>query len=139
MTVTIPDVMRRVRNHFIIERIAQDWQVQQGGITPAHFRPGEWIAIADGPLAGVHQLDEHGALPGAADAAWRGCIFRLEPPEGFLRLCAEIARWAQAHPDPAAASERFGEYSRSQRTADWAQAFASQLAPYVRMYPEVTL
>ena len=28
---------------------------------------GDWIAILDGPLQGVHQLDEYGAIPGAKD------------------------------------------------------------------------
>lgn len=140
MNVTIPDVMRHVRNHFVSSRIDHSWQVAGGRLLPeTYFRPGEWIAILDGPARGVWQLDENGAIPGAGDAVWAGRICLLEPPEGFLRLCGEIARWCAAHPDPAMTSERFGEYSRSQTGGGWTRVFASSLAPYTRMYTEVNL
>lgn len=138
MTVTIPDVMRHVRNHFVTGCIDWHWQTEGGALSPAgSFRPGEWIAIADGPLRGVWQLDEYGAIPGAADAAWTGRVFLLEPPGDFLRLCGEIAEWAKAHADPTLLSERFGAYSRSQSSGDWTRVFARALAPYKRMYAEV--
>ena len=138
MTVTIPDVMRHVRNHFVSARIDESWWVADGVLLPEGlFGPGEWIAIADGPLCGVHQLDEYGGIPGAKDVAWEGRICLLTPPAGFLRLCCEIDAWAKAHPDPAMTSERFGEYSRTQAHTDWTQAFAPSLAPYQRMYTEV--
>lgn len=138
MTVTIPDVMRHVRNYFVSARIDESWRVVNGAILPEGiFGPGEWIAIAGGPLSGVHQLDEYGDIPCAGNAAWDGRICLLTPPAGFLRLCSEIAAWAKAHPDPTMTSERFGEYSRSQEHTDWTQAFAPSLAPYRRMYAEV--
>lgn len=140
MNVTIPDVMRHVRNYFVSSCIDWSWQIEGGRLLPeTSFRPGEWIAVLDGPVRGVWQLDENGALPGAADAAWAGRICLLEPPEGFLRLCGEIAQWAAQHPDPTMTSERFGEYSRSQTSGGWTQAFAGSIAPYTRMYPEVNL
>ena len=140
MNVTIPDVMRHVRNHFVTSRIDWSWRLSGGLLLPeTSFRPGEWIAILDGPVRGVWQLDETGAIPGAADAAWEGRICLLEPPAGFLRLCGEIAEWAAKHADPTLISERFGEYSRSHASGDWTQVFASALAPYTRMYTEVNL
>lgn len=141
MTISVSDVMRRVRNHFITGSMEGSWQLSGGRLLPAgRFMPGEWIAITgpDAP-AGVWQLDEDGSLPDAADAAWTGTICRLSPPEDFLRLCREIAQWAERNPDPALRSERFGAYSRTQHSGDWGQIFASALAPYVRMYPEVNL
>ena len=138
MTVTIPDVMRHVRNHFPTGRIQERWQLSNGHLSPARFLPGEWIAISgpDGPR-GVYQLDEHGCIPGVPDAQWEGAILLLAPPEDFLRLCGEIARWVQRHPDPAATSERFGEYSRSSSGDAWTKVFANALAPYRHMYAEV--
>lgn len=140
MTVTIPDVMRHVRNHFVSTRIDWLWQTVEGRLLPeGTFAPGEWIAILDGPHAGVWQLDEYGAIPGAQDAQWTGRICLLAPPAGFLRLCSEIAEWAAAHPDPSLSSERFGEYSRTMTHTHWTRAFSPELAPYMRMYTEVNL
>lgn len=140
MTVTMPDVMRHVRNYFVSAHIDESWQVVDGALLPEGLlNPGDWVAILDGPLAGVHQLDEYGGVPGAKDACWEGRICLLTPPAGFARLCCEIAAWAKAHPDPSAVSERFGEYSRTLAHTDWTQAFAPALAPYTRMYPEVNL
>lgn len=139
MNVTIPEVMRHVRSYFASGSITESWTIADGHLTPDLYFPGEWIAIT-GPDApcGVYQLDENCALPGVPDAAWTGQIFLLNPPAAFLRLCDEIAEWAKAHPDLTMTSERFGEYSRTQTSADWRQVFASALAPYTRMYPEVT-
>lgn len=138
MTVTVPHVMRCVRNCFAVSRISRDWELRRGALLPrAHFLPGEWIAIADGPVRGIWQLDENGALPGVPDASWTGDILLLEPPAEFLHLCDEIAAWAAAHPDPTVTAEHFGEYSRSQTASRWEQVFAPSLAPYRRMYPEV--
>jgi len=141
MTVTIPDVMRHVRNHFVTGSLAGSWSLTEGSISPSvsELIPGAWIAIPDGPLRGVHQLDEYGALPDASDTAWTGRILLLEPPQDFLRLCSEIAQWAREHADPTLTSERFGEYSRQSTSGDWTQVFASTLAPYTRMYPEVNV
>ena len=140
MNVTIPDVMRHVRNHFVAERYDGRWQIVRGELLPAKiFLPGEWIAVLDGPVRGVWQLDENGAIPGAEDAAWAGRICLLEPSAGFLHLCGEIAAWAAKHPDPGVTSERFGEYSRSQSPGGWTAVFANRLAPYTRMYSEVGL
>lgn len=138
MTVTVPDVMRHVRNHFPTGRIQESWQLSGGRLTPSFFLPGEWIAVT-GPDApcGIYCLDENGCIPGAADAQWEGAIVLMNPPEDFLRLCDEIAAWVQRHPDPAATSERLGEYSRSSSGDGWTQVFASALAPYRRMYTEV--
>ncbi|MBQ7850199.1 MAG: hypothetical protein IJ343_10785 [Clostridia bacterium] len=138
MNVTVPDVMRHVRNHFTTGSLKERWELSGGRLTPALFLPGEWIAVT-GPDApgGVYQLDETGAIPGAADAHWEGTILLLQPPEDFLRLCGEIDAWARQHPDPAARSERFGEYSRSSSGDSWTTVFADALAPYRRMYPEV--
>lgn len=140
MTVTIPDVMRHVRNHFVAECLDGSWQLQDGVLLPGDsLTPGGWIAILDGPAAGVYQLDEYGAIPGAADAAWEGRICILTPPAGFIRLCCEIALWTKDHADPTLTGERFGEYSCTRQPTHWAQVFAPALSPYTRMYTEVNV
>lgn len=137
MIITVPDVMRHVRNYFPAEQVCTRWTLADGMLQPAsHFYPGEWIAISEGPARGVWQLDENGAIPGAGSAEWTGCICRLSPPAGFLRLCAEITDWTEKHPYPTTVSEHLGDVSRSPNCADWTKVFASALAPYRRMYPE---
>lgn len=140
MTVTIPDVMRHVRNHFPTGSIHESWEISGGRLSPGFFLPSEWIAVTGpGAPAGVYQLDENGCLPGVPDTQWEGEILLLSPPEDFLRLCDEIAAWVQQHPDPAAASERFGEYQRSSSGDSWTQVFSAALTPYRHMYEEVSL
>lgn len=139
MTITPADVMRHVRNHFVSAAVCGEWTLAGGILSPAGcFKPGEWIAIPDaGAVSGIHQLDEYGALPGLPDAGWSGPILLLAPPADFLRLCREIADWAERHPDVTAVSERFGAYSRTQTSPAWEKVFAEALTPYRRMYPEV--
>lgn len=132
--------MRHVRNHFIRTAITAAWQHQDGVLTPAdRLSPGMWVAIAtaDGAPAGVYQLNDKGGIPDLPDAAWQGVIYLLQPPADFLRLCGDIACWAAAHPDPTASSEKLGEYSVSRSAVTWETAFATALAPYRRMFPEV--
>lgn len=139
MTVTVSDVMRRVRNFFPVASTEGPWQLRQGMLTPTLHAPGDWIAIEGEGPAGVYRLDEHGAICGVSDCEWTGRVWLLRPPADFLRLCAQIAQWQEAHPDPTVLSERFGEYSRSQTGAAWEKVFAAALRPYLRMYPEVRL
>lgn len=139
MSVSVSDVMRRVNNFFPAAHTEGAWQLRKGMLLPSLHSPGDWIAIeGDGPR-GVYQLDEHGAMGGVPDCEWTGQIWLLRPPEDFLRLCGDIARWQEAHPDPTLLSERFGEYSRSQTSCAWEQVFSSALRPWQRMYPEVKL
>lgn len=141
MSVTVPDVMRHVRNHFVTGYTDGDWQFTGGRLLPdIGLAPGTWIALTQADhLSGVYQLDEYGMLPGLPDHAWHGQLWLLNPPAAFLRLCREISEWHDSHPDPTVLSERFGEYSRSQSSGIWQKVFAARLAPYVRMYPEVGL
>lgn len=139
MTVTIADVMRHVRNYFMVDCVSGAWGFSGGVLTPAGaIAPGTWVAFSSpfgGP--GVWQLDERGAIPGAADTQWEGDIFLLNPPADFLHLCEDIASWAESHSDPAMTGERFGQYSRTLRPGAWQSAYREALAPYRHMFPEV--
>lgn len=141
MTVKVSDVMRHVRNHFILDSIFAVWQHTGGTLTPgSKLTPGTWIAItgADAPV-GVYQLDEKGGIPDLGEVTWTGRIYRLNPPADFIRLCGDIACWAQANPDASVTDEKLGAYSVSRRGVTWQEAFAPALAPYRRMYQEVAL
>lgn len=127
MNVTVPDVMRHVRNYFVVSRFHGSWHLTDGRLLEEAFRPGEWIAVPDGPVCGIWQVDEQGMLPGVPDAEWTGRIFLLAPPPDFLRLCADIADWADRHPAPG-----------MDDAASWMEAFSSALLPYQRMFPEVS-
>ncbi len=139
MTIKVSDVMRHVRNHFISHSICAAWNHTGGTLTPSdQLHPGQWIAVTgkDAP-AGVYQLDEQGGIPCLEDSAWTGTVFLLNPPADFIRLCGDIACWAEANPDPAVTAEKLGEYSVSRRGLTWQEAFAPALAPYQRMFTEV--
>ena len=46
MTVKVSDVMRYVRNHFILSSITGSWMHTGGALTPSErFVPGMWIAV----------------------------------------------------------------------------------------------
>ena len=143
MTIKVSDVMRHVRNHFIQSACAGSFRQEGGVLTPAngaadYFAPGMWVAIVskDGPQ-GVFQLTDQGGLAATEDITFTGTVYVLNPPADFLRLCGDIACWAEANPDPAVSAEKLGEYSVSRRAVTWETAFAPALAPYRRMYSEV--
>lgn len=141
MTVKVSDVMRHVHNHFINDSIHAAWQHTGGTLTPgSKLAPGMWIAITgeDAPI-GVYQLDENGGIPDLGDISWTGRVYRLNPPADFIRLCGDIACWAKANPDASVTGEKLGEYSVSRQAVTWQEAFAPALAPYRRMYQEVTV
>lgn len=141
MTVKVSDVMRHVRNHFIRDSISGSFSIVDGRLSPeGAFTPGMWIAVTGSKSpAGVFQLDEQGGIPNMADVSWTGVVYRLAPPEEFLRLCGDIACWAAANPDPAVSQEKLGDYSVSRRAVTWEEAFAPALAPYRRMFAEVNV
>lgn len=79
MTVTVQDVMRQMRNYFIASSLTGTFTVADGIIDlDPPLAPGAWVAIeGSGSLDGVHQLDENGKLPDAADGSWRGLLHLL--------------------------------------------------------------
>ena len=127
MTVTVQDVMRQMRNYFIASTLTGTFTVADGIIDlDPPLAPGAWVAIeGSGSLDGVHQLDENGKLPDAADGSWRGLLHLLSPTADFL------------HPDETLLTEKFGSYSRSQSSSAWEKVFERRLRPYLRMFPEV--
>lgn len=101
MTVTVQNVMRQMRNYFIASTLTGTFTVADGIIDlDPPLAPGAWVAIeGSGSFDGVHQLDENGKLPDAADGSWRGLLHLLSPTADFLRLCRDIRDWADKHPD----------------------------------------
>ena len=93
MTVTVQDVMRQMRNYFIASTLTGTFTVADGIIDlDPPLAPGAWVAIeGSGSLDGVHQLDENGKLPDAADGSWRGLLHLLSPTADFLRLCTAVS------------------------------------------------
>ena len=87
MTVTVQDVMRQMRNYFIASTLTGTFTVADGIIDlDPPLAPGAWVAIeGSSSLDGVHQLDENGKLPDAADGSWRGLLHLLSPTADFLR------------------------------------------------------
>ena len=147
MTVSVAQIMREVRNYFPCERIHGEWTLAGGVLSGSDaLRPGDWIAVLGSEYNnGVYQLDAAASLPRGVDEEWTGDIVRLAPPSDFLALCEEIAAWAQHHSPDSALRESFGAYSVTRaaspdgRPLGWQSVFAADLAPYRRMYGEVSL
>lgn len=146
MTITVPDVMREVSNAFPKARWEGAFTLTGGRLNLDALLPGDWIAV-EGSLRfdGIHQLDAEGRLPGAADEGFTGAVWLLSPPADFLRLCGEIAAWAETAAQPGVKRESFGAYAVEYPTnalgltPDWRGAFAAQLRPWRRMAEEVPL
>ncbi len=84
--------------YFIASTLTGTFTVADGIIDlDPPLAPGAWVAIeGSGSLDGVHQLDENGKLPDAADGSWRGLLHLLSPTADFLRLCRDIRDWADS-------------------------------------------
>ena len=141
--MTIMDVMREVRRTFRRECIEGDWRIADNRLTPGDLLlEGDWIAIRGSARAdGVYQVTADGLVPPARDECFTGRVWLLDPPPGFVELCAEICAWDAAHPAVPARSERFGDYAWSAQdgcglSADWRTVFRARLIPYRRMFGE---
>ncbi|MGN0747307.1 MAG: hypothetical protein ACI4ML_11570 [Aristaeellaceae bacterium] len=146
MIVTIPAIMREIRNCFPVAVLDGPWQISGGVLSPSDGLPDTgWIALeGSGGLDGVHPLEAGHTIPGAPDGCWTGRLWLLAPPEDFLSLCRQIADWAQKQPDPSVHSESFGAYSRTSLTVSgrplgWQDVFAAALRPYRQMFSEVRI
>ena len=139
MIIKVSDVMRHVRNHFVLDGRTGTFSQPGGTLTPGEgFEPGMWIAVTgSGAPVGVYQLDNKAGIPGLGDIAFTGTVYRLAPPADFLRLCGDIACWAAANPDPAVEGEKLGAYSVSRSSITWEEAFAPALHPYRKMFEEL--
>ncbi len=147
MAVTVPDVMREVRNCFPCASRSGEGVIAGGVLSPDDLLllEGDWILIRGARgSAGIRRVGANGVIEGARDEAFRGEVTLLRPPDAFLALCAEIADWdARNSRDPVVA-ERFGDFSRRRATdscglpADWPAVFRARLVPYRRMFGQET-
>ena len=147
MAVSVPDVMREVRNTFPVHCMEGTWTVTGGCLTPCDLLlEGDWIAVTAGARAdGIRRVGPGGQLDdgGLPDETFTGEIWLLDPPEGFLALCGEIADWAARNSLDAVESRRFGDFSqrralgRNGLPPDWPAMFRWRLMPYRRMFGEV--
>lgn len=146
MNTTVSDLMREARNYFPTAAVDGEFTLAGGALTPSPgLTPGGYVALTGATLcSGVYRVDAQGLLPGAPDETFRGRVWLLAPPEGFLRLAEEITRWREAQPTGGVVKESFGAYSRSmgqsQRGAavSWQTAFADAIRPWRRMHTEVS-
>lgn len=144
MTITIPDIMREIRNCFPVAALDGAWRIEGGQLLPsAGLEDAAWVNLEGAVQCGVHPL-ESGTLPGVWDESWTGRVWLLAPPADFLSLCQQIIDWGEHQPDPAVHSESFGAYSRTLQTASghplcWQDVFAAALRPYRQMFSEVRI
>ena len=149
MNASVGAVMRQINNYFETGYRAARFSIEGGRLKPENcFAPGMYVLVTGSIFYnGVWQLGNGLALQGAAedlpDETFFGRVYFLRPPAEFLRVCDDIAVFAQKTPDGALQSESFGEYSMTRATGrdggilTWAEAFADRLAPYRRMFTEV--
>ncbi len=110
MAVSIADVMRHVHNFFERERLAGEFAVQDGVLTPAVSAP--YAAIYGSAADGVYQVTD-GRLEGwtGRDGVFTGVVWGLYPPKDFLDVCASASAYDAKNPAGAYLSESFGNYS----------------------------
>lgn len=140
MAVSIAAVMRHVRNFFERGCIEGEFTVSGGVLNPMPKAP--YVAI-EGSMYydGVYRSDELPNDKGETEI-FMGRVWALHPPEDFVSLCEEIAKFDEKNPTGSMQSETFGEYSYNRATVNgnvqgWQMAFAQQLIPYRRMFTEV--
>lgn len=144
-------VMRECRNFFESGYRETLYRIAGSALSPDDLlRPGMWIAIEGSAFHdGVYKLGDGNVLTGlsadVADEEFRGKVWFLHPPAGFLALCEDIAAFEQKTPKGAYKSESFGAYSytraagRNGELLTWQEFFAKQLAFYRHMYTEVNV
>lgn len=144
MTITIPDIMREIRNYFPYAALDGCWQLDGGKLLPdSNLGNAAWVCLEGAVQSGVHPL-ENGIIPNVWDESWTGRVWLLSPPNDFLQLCQQIIDWCSKQPAPSAQSESFGAYSRTALTVSgkplmWQDVFASALRPYRQMFSEVQI
>ncbi len=142
MAVSVADVMRHVHNFFERERLAGEFAILDGALTPAVRSP--YVAIYGSKADGVYAVTE-GKLDGwiGQDEAFTGIVWGLYPPKDFIDVCVAASAYDGKNPAGAYLSENFGNYSytraggRNGGPAGWQEAFSATLLPYRRMWTEV--
>lgn len=149
MPVSVGAVMRHVNNYFESGYRATTYSIEDGKLTPSSvFAPGMYVAISGSLFHdGVWRLGEDFALEGRREGTpnetFFGRVWFLHPPQEFLDLCEEIAKFDGNTPVSDVQSESFGEYSVTHKTGKnggvltWQEAFRDKLRPYLNMFSEV--
>ena len=129
-------LMNFLRNHFILERTAGAFHIQNGQITPAPFQtPAPYLLTAHQ----LHPMDEKGAYPTLPDGDRHLTLYACHPPAALLTLLRDITAWEAAQGERPVQAEALGEYkvTYAPGPGNWQQAFATRLTPYRRMFQEV--
>ena len=144
MANTIAAVMRHLRNFFERGCIEGEISIRGGVVTPAVSSPYVYISgstFHDGVKrmsGGSIDGDNH---PGETFA---GRVWLLYPPDDFIAICDNIEAYNSQNAPGAIVSETLGEYSYTKTTGKngglltWEEAFNSSLAPFRRMFTEVS-
>ena len=146
MAVTVAAVMRQCRNYFENGYIDGTFSITSNalsGVPEAHFVYISGSTFHDGVWEIVQGYLTGRDVSGMNDEEFTGRVWFLNPPAEFLDLCKTISEYAEKNPVGALVQERFGEYSymrnmRSGSDTSWVGAFKAALAPYRRMYSEVS-
>lgn len=145
MVTELAALMREVRNYFVREKQEGRLTVS-GGILRTGLRTPYAAIQGSTCYDGVYECRNGAiALPDRGEESFSGVVWGLNPPAEVLTLCEAIRDYnAKAEATPIAA-ESFGAYSRtlardaSGGVVSWQGAFARQLAPYRRMFCEVSI
>lgn len=143
MAVTAVAVMRHLNNYFETGCIRDEFTVRWGEVE--NLPPAPYICVQGSMYHdGVYEMQGGKPVGMAAspDETFRGTVWLLRPPNDFLKLCEEIAKYDEHNPAGSLVSESFGSYSRTRGTGAggsvaWQDVFADALRPYRRMWTEV--
>lgn len=146
MAVSVAAVMKKCRNYFETGYMDGSFRITGNKlldvpdaryvyISGSMFHDGVW-EVSQGYLTGRD-------VSGLDNEEFSGRVWFLNPPADFLDLCETIKVYEEKNPVGALVQERFGEYSymrnmRSGSDTGWQATFRNALAPYCRMFSEVS-
>lgn len=145
MSVNVEAVMRYVNNFFEVSEFSGEFTIADHKLLLPEELPADTFIAVKGSLFndGVHLLNVLHQFK--ADETFKGVVYILHPPEGFIEICDAIAAYDEKNPTGAYVSESFGGYSYNRGSGSsetgtaspWQQAFGVALRPYRRMFTEV--
>jgi hypothetical protein len=144
MANTIAAVMRHLRNFFERGSIEGEISIRGGVVTPAVSAP--YVFISGSTFHDGVKRMSGGSIDGDIhpDETFAGRVWLLYPPDDFIAICDKIEAFEAGSSPGAYTSETLGEYSYTRAVGAngapiaWEDAFATRLAPFRRMFTEVS-
>ena len=154
-------LMRETNNFFALTSESGEYGIKDGAIAlQGEYLPNQWIAISGSVLndgiyrvksaaAGMHELSNGSddETPAQDEAAFAGVVYGLGAPRGFVSLAEEVGAFCEGAGKPTAYISEMvvglHQWSRGLKEdgtpIGWAQVFADRLAPFRRIFAQISI